>query len=555
MKLDLQRKIVFFFAFSLLASGGVIFSLFRLAMEVQSNLAQTALRTNTQIQVSDSRAFATIQQTAGDGMKDVILIADLQAAFLNQMLQWKNLLVRGGFKDMREKYLAIIKDGDGRITTLLAKSQEAFHHDPEGMKILDHIAAEFTKFQQQTEVARGMIEFNESYYDGIRAADQYTGDRGVATIDLIKELARHVAAQAGQKLADTARNNLRQTRDITAAAQDEINGIQQQTRNTSFLVALGAGAGEWLIFFVAIFFLRRSVIQPIVVINERMRAMVSAITSDASQLLSVSSDLAAGAGQQAVGIEQTVASIAELADQATANCEGARQTGVFSATARQVVAAGKEQMAGMIEAMREIGNASAEIIKITKNIDEIAFQTNLLSLNAAVEAARAGQAGAGFGVVADEIRALSRRVAASAKEAEAISENANAKIRQGSVYCEELGSVFAKINREIGQVDAEVEGIAVASSEQALGVTQVTLAIGEIDRVSCSAAARADEAAKMAEALQDQALELGAISKTLIRLVKCDGRSSRSVRDDTLFPADDDTFSSGVDPVAGICKA
>lgn len=554
MRLDLQHKIILLFAFTLLAAGGVILSLNRLNMEAQARLAQTALRTNTQIQVSNSRTITTIQQTSGQGMKNLFLIAELQATCLNQMLQWKNLLVRGGFKDMREKYDTTIKDGDKRLGALLAQTRELFRDDPEGMKLIERITVEFTKFQKQAEVARGMIEFNDSYYDGIRAADQYTGDHGVATITLIKELARHAAGQVEQKFTDTAQNNLHQAEDIAGAAQVEINGIQRQTQRKSSLVALGAGVGEFIIFFVTIFFLRGTVIKPILEVNERLRTMVTAITGEASQLLSVSSNLAEGAGRQAAGIEQTMASIEELAAQAAANSEGARQVSVFSATAQQVVFAGGERMAGMIDAMREISKSSAEVINITKKIDEIAFQSNLLSLNAAVEAARAGQAGAGFSVVATEIRELSRRVAVSAKEAEAISEDANAKIRQGGLFCEELAEVFAKINREIGQVDAEVKGIAVASREQAVGVKQVNMAISEIDRVSCTAAVQADEATRMAGELQSQARELGAISATLVRLIKSEGGSSPVRNDSFFYPDDDDTFSPGRVKVPAICE-
>lgn len=548
MKIDLQLKIGFFFAVTLLAAGGGIHSLYRLAMESQATLAQAALRTNGQIQVTEGRTFATLQKTAGQGMENLFLVTDLQAAFLNQMLQWKNLLVRGQFKDMREKYLAIIKEGDDRIATLLAKVQGVFHDDPEGLKLLAQIGSEYQNFQKQAEVARGMMEFQDTYVEGIRAADQYTGDRGVATIALIKELARHAALQVELEFTGTAEATVRQSQDTATAMQLEINGIQQQARNKSLLVTLGAGAGVWLVFVLAMFFLRRTVIMPIMEINERMRTMAATVAGEASQLLTVSTNLAAGAGQQSDALEKTGASIEELASQAAANSESARQVSGFSSTAQQVASVGGEQMAKMIEAMGAIGKASAEVIKITKNINEIAFQTNLLSLNAAVEAARAGQAGAGFSVVATEIRQLSRKVAAAAQEAEAISENASAKIHQGSLLCEGLGNVFATISREIDQVDTEVKGIAVASSEQALGVKQVTMAIGEIDRVSRAAAAQADAAARMAEGLQSQAMEMGAISASLVRLVKSETQTA-------LASDGDAPLSSDLDTAAVVCRA
>lgn len=536
MKIDLQLKIGFFFACTLLAAGCGIFSLYRLTMESQTSLAQVALHSNAQIQATDARTFDTLKKTAGTGMENIFLVADLQAAFLNQMLQWKNFLVRGQFKDMHEKYLAIIKEGDIRISMLLTEVQGVFYDDPGGMRLISQIAAEYEKFQKQAGVAKGMMEFSETYAEGIRAADQYTGDHGIATIGLIKELSRHAAAQVEQKFAGMALTTQQQAQDIAAVEQIEINGIQEQARNKALWVATGAGGGVFLVFVLATFFLRRTVINPILKINERLRTMVAMIARTASQLLYASTNLAAGAGRQSAGLEETGASIEELAAQAAANSQSARQVSGFSATAQQVVAAGGEQMSKMIMAMREIGKSSAEVIKITKDIDAIAFQTNLLSLNAAVEAARAGQAGAGFSVVAAEIRQLSHKVAAAAKEAEAISENSGAKIRQGSLLCANLENAFAEINRKMGLVDAEVKGIAVSSHEQAQGVKQVEQAICEIDRVSCSAAAQAGDAAKMAEELKSRAAELGAISATLIRLIKSENASSTAIDDASVSP-------------------
>jgi methyl-accepting chemotaxis protein len=520
MKLDLQLKIGFFFAFILMAAGCGILTQYRIAMDAQQILAQTTLQGYTHLQTASGQAITTLKNTAGQGMENVFLVTELQAAFLDQMLQWKNFLVRGEFKDTREKYLAIIKDGDSRISTLLAKVQEVFQADPEGLQLLDQIVTEYQNFQKQAAVGRGMITFQDTYVEGIRAADQYAGDKGVATIGMIGKLARHAADLTDEEFSATAKKTLSQAKDTGITVQVDITARQQETQRKSLVVATGTGIVVGLVFVVVMFFLRRTVINPILEINERLRTMVATIVGEADQLLEVSTNLVSGAGQQTASLEETGASIEILAAQAAANCESARQGGVFSAKAQEVVAAGEEQMIKMIDAMQEIGKASSEVIKITKNIDEIAFTANLLSLNAAIEAARAGQAGAGFSIIVDEIKNFSRQVAAAAQEAKAISENANAKIRQGSLLCESLENAFAEINQGISQVDAEIHGIAVASNEQALGVKLANSAISEIERVSSTAASRADAAARMSAELTAQALELDEISATLVRLVK-----------------------------------
>ncbi len=548
MKLDLQLKIGFFFAFILMAAGGGILTQYRIAMNAQQLLAQTTLQGYTHIQAASGQAITTLKNTAGQGMENVFLVAELQAAFLDQMLQWKNFLVRGEFKDTREKYLAIIKDGESRITSLLTKVQEVFQGDPEGMKLLEQIITEYKNFQKQAEVGRGMITFQDTYVEGIRAADQYAGDKGVTTIDMIRRLAKHAAGLTEEEFSDTAQKTLSQAKDTSIAVQMEITGRQQKTQRKSLLVAMGTGSLVGLVFVVVMFFLRRTVITPILEINERLRTMVATIVGEADQLLDVSTNLVSGAGQQSARLEETAASIEILATQAAANSESARQVGAFSATALEVVAAGGEQMIRMIDAMREIGKASSEVIKITQNIDGIAFTANLLSLNAAIEAARAGQAGAGFSIIVDEIRNFSRQVAAAAQEAEAISENASAKIRQGSLLCESLENAFAEIHQEISQVDTEINGIVAASNEQALGVKLVNSAINEIEKVSCTAASNADEAARMAEELTAQAMELDEISAILVRLVK-------DRKEPTAAPCRTAKFLPGPDTYALACEA
>jgi methyl-accepting chemotaxis protein len=169
--------------------------------------------------------------------------------------------------------------------------------------------------------------------------------------------------------------------------------------------------------------------------------------------------------------------------------------------------------------MDAIKASAGNIAKILKSIDEIAFQTNILALNAAVEAARAGEAGAGFAVVAEEVRALAQRSATAAKEtAEKIADS----VRDSDRGVEISGRVvrhFAEIVVKARQVDTLVAEIATASTEQTQGIGQVNDAVSQMDNVTQANAAGAEETASQAQELNAQAAELTAVIGRLLVLI------------------------------------
>jgi methyl-accepting chemotaxis protein len=156
--------------------------------------------------------------------------------------------------------------------------------------------------------------------------------------------------------------------------------------------------------------------------------------------------------------------------------------------------------------MSAIQTSSSEVAKIIKSIDEIAFQTNILALNAAVEAARAGEAGAGFAVVAEEVRNLAERSAQAARETARKIQDALDKSSQGVAVSEKVAASFGQINAKAATVDDLVAGIATASAEQASGLEQLNSAMAEMDKVTQSNAANAEESASAAEELNAQAV-------------------------------------------------
>jgi len=170
--------------------------------------------------------------------------------------------------------------------------------------------------------------------------------------------------------------------------------------------------------------------------------------------------------------------------------------------------------------MQAIKVSSDDIAKIIKTIDEIAFQTNILALNAAVEAARAGESGMGFAVVADEVRNLAQRSAQAAKETAEKIEGAIAKTAQGVELSNKVSQALNDIVTKARQVDELAAELAGAAQEQTQGINQINLAVGEMDKVTQSNAATAEESAASAEELNAQAETMKKSVADLLQLVR-----------------------------------
>jgi len=224
--------------------------------------------------------------------------------------------------------------------------------------------------------------------------------------------------------------------------------------------------------------------------------------SDSSQALSQ------GATEQAASLEEVSSSMEEMSSQTKRNADNAEAANKLAASAKQIASRGNEQMKEMLAAMTEINKSAGDISKIIKVIDEIAFQTNLLALNAAVEAARAGIHGKGFAVVAEEVRNLAQRSAQAAKETTGLIEGSVKKTNNGTAIANETAKYFAEIVTGVTKVADLVEEIAVASKEQTFGLEQISQSLGQIDKVTQSNTANAEESAAAAEELASQATDL-----------------------------------------------
>lgn len=255
-------------------------------------------------------------------------------------------------------------------------------------------------------------------------------------------------------------------------------------------------------------------------------------TSSASgQVAAASQTLAQGASEQAASLEETSAALEELTSMVKRNSDSAQQARELSTQTRTAADASAAGVDRMREAMEAIKASNSDVAKIIKSIDEIAFQTNILALNAAVEAARAGEAGAGFSVVAEEVRNLAQRSALAARETAEKIDDAISKTAQGVQVTGSVADSLQDIILKARQVDDLVGQIATASREQSEGIAQVNLAVTQMDKVTQSNAASAEESASASEELNAQAQSMKTTVAELSALVGGAGTTSQTARD------------------------
>lgn len=399
-----------------------------------------------------------------------------------------------------------------RIATHRAET----NRNPEFMEAaMKHFPAIFERLAGLRSIVRR--EINIRQLDKIKAAaEQYQSGMSELTENwnALEDLGKKRLRVANGLLAEAEAASDQGTKDTIHLAAISVSALSSAT----MVLVVGLAAAAVLGILVAVL-ITRNITGSVNRAIDGIREGAEQVSAAAGLVSEASQSLAEGASEQAATVEEISSSLEEVSTMTRRNAEHAGKVDALMKDCNQVVADSNESMAALTVSMTEISNAIDETNKIVKTIDEIAFQTNLLALNAAVEAARAGDAGAGFAVVANEVRNLALRSSESARVTSEIIGKTVAQVSAGRKTVARTNDTFISVLEIATKASAMVSQIASASSEQSKGTELIRAAVAETEMVTQRNAASAEETAASSEELSAQTEQMSGMIQELAAFI------------------------------------
>ncbi len=247
---------------------------------------------------------------------------------------------------------------------------------------------------------------------------------------------------------------------------------------------------------------------------EQIAAVAETLTSSGEQMRSVSDTISIAADKQQVAIEEISSEIADITSETHKSLEAAKNASVSAANSTVLLNDNNEEMKKMVAAMEEIEDTSTKIQDIVKAIEDIAFQTNILALNASIEAARAGAAGKGFAVVADEVRNLAGKSQDAVQNTAELINASMEAVQRGKVVADVVAERMNEVITTAEESAAHADSIAKLTERQAAALDAVKERVGQISEIIAENSQTAEESANIANAVADDTRKMDDIVKT-----------------------------------------
>ncbi len=422
----------------------------------------------------------------------------------------------------------------------------------------DKIASSFLAIA--TEEGKKELEAYKAANDNWRAIIDKAQD--FLKNDQQKEMATIIL---GKEAAEARASMLKSAQNLVNANENAINNMAEQSNtaaNRSIILTLLISIFSIALSIIVAFFVLRSLTRAISEIARHLTDSSAQVSSAANQIASSAEELSQSTTEQAASLEETAASIEEMNSMIAKNSENSKSTAENSNTSQRKASEGKIVVESMIKSMSDIDESNktimtqvtnnnqdiAGIVKIieeigakTKIINDIVFQTKLLSFNASVEAARAGEHGKGFAVVAEEVGNLAQMSGNAAKEIgllldqsvqkvnhiidetkdkmDRLALEGKATLEQGTKVAHQCGAVLDEIVTNVNLVSNMASEIASASNEQAKGCSEIAKAMSQLDQITQQNAATSEESASASEELSSQAEFLKRTIKQLMQTI------------------------------------
>lgn len=345
---------------------------------------------------------------------------------------------------------------------------------------------------------------------GSRTMDQAAGAvrEYLAALRSLDALDREIRETIPSKVKQLEDSLLASARSLQTAAQRQVHGTRdaiQSSLTSSYGIMLWSLVFGLLLTLTAALFVTRSVTKPMAMLVDTLRVRTMAMCKLSGQMR-LSADVQyrrATRGGQVTG--ETLSSLAEVASSGRLTVDHAMEANRQVKRTGEIAVKAGDAFKVVRESLEAISRASEETKKIVKTIDSIAFQTKLLALNAAIEAARAGEAGAGFSVVAEEVRGLAMRAEEASRDTGRLIETTVERVREGSTLLTQSHQDFGSAVEEVLKSSDIVGKLGDLAAAQVQAMERITAALGQLDEIIHGNAADQEASNSALEEMQTQA--------------------------------------------------